>query len=180
MLKTGLLITLVIIAGLIYTYNKAVQYKNYVAEAFATMDVYLKKRWDLLPNLLETVKQYTAYEKGILTDVTKIRAQNYANLSLHDKINTNVELSNLLPKINAIAENYPDLKSNQTYILLMQQMSDIENDIANSRKYYNGTVRELNTFLQIFPINILTAACGFKQAEMFEISADERRNIKVE
>ncbi|MBP1531886.1 MAG: LemA family protein [Alphaproteobacteria bacterium] len=180
MINVILIIVLCLAMYVIFTYNKAIQFRNFVQEAFATMDVYLKKRWDLLPNLIETVKQYANYEKNILTELTNIRTKNYETLSNNEKINLNTELSHILPKITAVAENYPDLKANQAYTLLMQQMNAVEDDIAVARKYYNGTVRELNTFLELFPTNIIAACFNFKKAKMFEIGNDERQNIKVE
>ena len=177
---TGLFIVVALLAALIWGYNKAVILKNYVSEGFATMDVYLKKRWDLLPNLIETVKSYTAHEKNLLTDLTKIRAQNYDTLSDGEKLNANMQIGKILPKIHAVAENYPDLKANQNYSLLMQQMETVENDIANARKYYNGTVRELNTFLELFPTNLIGLIFQIKRAKMFEATEDERENVKAE
>lgn len=169
-----------VLAALILGYNKAIVLKNYVQEAFSTMDVYLKKRWDLLPNLIETVKSYTAHEKNLLTDLTKIRSQNYDTLSNGEKLNANLQIGKILPKIHAVAENYPDLKANQNYSLLMQQMEAVENDIANARKYYNGTVRELNTFLELFPTNLIGLIFHIKRAKMFEAQAAERENVKAE
>lgn len=169
-----------VLSALVYGYNKAIILKNYVSEAFSTMDVYLKKRWDLLPNLIETVKSYTSHEKNLLTELTAIRSQNYETLSDSEKLNANLQIGRVLPKIHAVAENYPDLKANQNYSLLMNQMEVIENDIANSRKYYNGTVRELNTFLEIFPTNLIGMVFQIKKAKMFEAQINERENIKAE
>ena len=178
---TGFFIAIAVaLVALIYGYNKAVVLKNYVSEGFATMDVYLKKRWDLLPNLIETVKSYTAHEKNLLTDLTKIRSQNYDTLSDGEKLNANMQIGRILPKIHAVAENYPDLKANQNYSMLMQQMEAVENDIANARKYYNGTVRELNTFLELFPTNLIGLIFHFQRAKMFEAQADERESVKAE
>lgn len=175
-----LIAVVVALAALILGYNKAIVLKNYVQEAFSTMDVYLKKRWDLLPNLIETVKSYTAHEKNLLTDLTKIRSQNYDTLSDGEKLNANLQLGKILPKIHAVAENYPDLKANQNYSLLMQQMEAVENDIANARKYYNGTVRELNTFLELFPTNLIGLIFHIQRAKMFEAQVAERENVKAE
>lgn len=174
-----LIILLVILICFIYAYNKGIQLRNYVREAFSTMDVYLKKRWDLLPNLIAIVKDYKEYEKNVLERITQIRTQNYAQMSNTEKINTNIDLDNSLSKIMLVAENYPDLKANEAYIKLMDQLNSIENDIANSRKYYNGTVRELNNFLEVFPTNIIGSIAGIKQEKMFEISSEERENVKV-
>ncbi len=175
-----LLAVAALLVAMVYGYNRAVILKNYVTEAFSTMDVYLKKRWDLLPNLIETVKSYTAHEKNLLTELTKIRSQNYESLSDSEKLNANLQIGQILPKIHAVAENYPDLKANQNYSLLMQQMEAIENDIANSRKYYNGTVREFNTFLELFPTNLIGMIFHFQKAKMFEAQVQERENVKAE
>lgn len=175
-----LLLVFVIIGYLISAYNKGISYRNYVHEAFATMDVYLKKRWDLVPNLIELVKNYTQYEKSILKELTEIRTRDYQGLSAEDKIDTNMVLGQTLTKFVAVAENYPDLKANQTYTTLMQQLENVENDIANARKYYNGTVREYNTFLDVFPTNIIGEMFGFRREKLFIAEENERVNIKVE
>ena len=178
--------TIVIIIGillvlfLIITYNRLINLRNYVKEAFSTMDVYLKKRWDLVPNLLEIVKAYTQHERGLLTEVTELRTGNYAQMSDNEKIDANRILGQSLAKIIAVAENYPDLKANEHYSKLMEELLSIENDIANSRKYYNGCVRILNNTVEIFPTNLVAMVIGIKSAKMFEISDEERQNVKVE
>ncbi|MBQ9271760.1 MAG: LemA family protein [Alphaproteobacteria bacterium] len=169
-----------LIIYLILTYNRGVGLRNYVQESFATMDVYLKKRWDLVPNLIEIVKNYAKHEKTLLEDLTKLRTKSYNNLSDAEKLDTNIQLGQQLSKIVAVAENYPDLKANQSYMLLMQQMAEIEDDIANARKYYNGTVREFNTFLDIFPTNLIGKLFGWQRVKMFEIEQEQRENIKAE
>lgn len=175
-----IIITLAVLFYVIYVYNHGIILRNYVNEAFATMDVYLKKRWDLVPNLIECVKQYSAYEKNLLNELTSLRTKVYDKLSNNERIETNKQLSQVLPKITAVAENYPELKANQTYTTLMEQLESIENDIANARKYYNGTVRELNTFLEIFPSSLIGRWFGFKKAQMYNIDENERANVKVE
>lgn len=172
-------ISLLILLYVIGTYNKGVTLRNYVKEAFSTMDVYLKKRWDLIPNLVETVKGYVSHEQDVLKKITELRNQNYANLTNEQKMNVNSELGFGLSKLIAVAENYPDLKANQNFSTLMQELSAIEEDIANSRKYYNGTVREFNTFIELFPTNIIAAIFGFKAEKLFEINDKERENVKV-
>lgn len=170
----------VLILFVIVVYNRLVTLRNYIKEAFSTMDVYLKKRWDLVPNLVEIVKAYTTHEKEVLEDVTAIRSGDYSEMSENDKIDTNKKLGESLSKIIAIVENYPDLKANQHFTKLMDELSLIENDIANSRKYYNGCVRILNNTVEIFPTSMIAALFGIKSAKMFEITEDERRNIKAE
>lgn len=164
----------------IYAYNQAVKYRNYVREAFSTMDVYLKKRWDLLPNLIETVKSYANHEKNVFYKIASLRSKNYSSLSNSEKIELNSEVSSGLSSLVAVAENYPDLKANQNYALLMEQLDSIENDIAMSRKYYNGTVRELNNFLEIFPSCLIGKIFNFQTEKMFEIDESQRESVKVE
>lgn len=161
-------------------YNSFIKLNNRVKEAFATMDVYLKKRWDLIPNLVETVKGYMKYEGGVLEEVVKLRNSSYDNMSVSDKIDTNQQISTGISKIMAVAENYPDLKASQSFSDLTQQLSAIENEIANSRKYYNAVVRNLNTKIEMFPSNIVAKMFNFKSSKMFEANENERNNVKVE
>ena len=165
---------------LVGIYNKGIVLKNYVKEAFATMDVYLKKRWDLIPNLLETVKGYMGHEKEVFEKVTALRSKNYTNLSDEQKMEVNKQLGVGLAQLFAVSENYPELKANENFNNLMHELSSIENEIANSRKYYNGTVRELNTYTEVFPSIIICSMFGIKQAKLFEIDETERQNVKVQ
>lgn len=173
------IIAFLIIAYAVSVYNKGITLRNYIREAFSTMDVYLKKRWDLIPNLVETVKGYTAHEQDLLKKITELRNQNYTNMTNEQKMNINSQLGFGLSKLIAVAENYPDLKANQNFNTLMQELSSVEEDIANSRKYYNGTVREFNNFTELFPTNIISAIFGFRPEKMFEINDRERDNVKV-
>lgn len=179
MAMVWVIIVLFILVYVIAAYNKAVGLRNYVREAFSTMDVYLKKRWDLVPNLVECVKAYAQHEKGVFEGVTNLRSKDYSTLSQNEKLNVNEEISSALPKLIAVAENYPELKANENFASLMKELSNIEEDIANARKYYNGTVRELNTFLELFPSNIIGRIFGFKTERMFEIGVEQRENVKV-
>ena len=128
---------ILIFAYIIGVYNKGITLRNYIKEAFSTMDVYLKKRWDLIPNLVETVKGYVSHEQDVLKKITELRNKNYSNMSNDEKMNVNTELGFGLAKLIAVAENYPDLKANQNFSNLMQELSMIAEDIANSRKYFN-------------------------------------------
>lgn len=162
------------------TYNTFIRLSNKVKEAFATMDVYLKKRWDLIPNIVETVKGYAKHEKDTLENVIKLRNTVYDNMSLDKKIETNEQLTGALSKLFALAENYPDLKANQNFMDLSSQLTKVEEDIANSRKYYNAVVRNMNDKIGMFPSNILANLFGFKETKFFEANASERDNVKVE
>lgn len=161
-------------------YNSFIKLKNSLEEAFATMDVYLKKRWDLIPNLVETVKGYVKHESGVLEQVVKLRNLSYDNMSNTEKINTNQQLTSELSKIIAVGESYPDLKASQNFSDLTNQLSKIEDEIANSRKYYNAVVKKLNTQVEMFPSNLIAKMFNFKQAKMFEVDDTEKQNVKVE
>ena len=179
MILAAIVLTLFLIC-IIALYNRGISLRNFVREAFSTMDVYLKKRWDLVPNLVECVKGYATHEKDILERVTQLRNINYSNLTNEQKMEANKQMGFGLSKLIAIAENYPDLKANESFKNLMQELSSIENDIASSRKYYNATVRELNNFTQMFPSNIICSIFGIRDEKMFEIDETSRGTVKVE
>ena len=174
------LILIICIILFIFLFNRGITLKNYVEEAFATMDVYLKKRWDLIPNLLETVKGYVEHEKTTFEKITELRNKNYNNLSDTEKLNINEQIGKGLKNLFALSENYPELKANENFKDLMKQLSLIEDEIANARKYYNGTVRELNNYTEMFPSNIIALIFKIKSAKFFEIEENERQNTKVE
>jgi LemA protein len=173
------IIVLIVIYAL-SLYNSFVKLNNKVKEAFSTMDVYLKKRWDLIPNIVETVKGYASHESETLKQIVELRNSAYENMSSDDKIKTNQELSNGINKIMALAESYPDLKANENFINLSNQLSSVEEDIANSRKYYNGVVRSYNNKVEVFPNSIFAKIFGYKTKAMFEVSSNERETVKVE
>lgn len=174
----GIVILLVLICLIIY--NSLVKSRNLVKEAFSTMDVYLKKRWDLVPNLVEVVKGYTSYENSTLINITELRANSYNDLTMDKKININEQLTNAISSIIAVSENYPELKASENFLNLSKSLTKIEDDIANSRKYYNGTVRIYNNKIQMFPSNIVASLFNFKEASMFEAGIEERNNVKVD
>lgn len=177
------IILLIIISIIIYAfalYNNFVKLNNKVKEAFSTMDVYLKKRWDLIPNIVETVKGYAKHEKDTLEEVVELRNSTYDKMSDDEKIKTNEQLSSGISKIMVLAEAYPDLKANENFKNLSKELSKVEDDIANSRKYYNGVVRIYNNNVEMFPSNIFARLFGYKSKSMFEASANERENVKVE
>ena len=181
MMVIGIILGIIAII-LIYvftTYNGLIRLRNKVEEGFSTMDVYLKKRWDLIPNLVETVKGYAKHEKETLDEVMKVRAGSYDGMSDDEKIDANNKLSQNITKLLAVAENYPDLKANDSFRDLTGQLTKVEEDIAQSRKYYNGTVRIFNDKVQMFPSNIVANMLGFKPRKMFETSEEERQNVQV-
>lgn len=173
-------ILIVIVIYFLFVYNGLTKLKNLVEEAFSTMDVYLKKRWDLIPNIVETVKGYAEHEKKTLEEVVVARGGNYESLNSRDKVDLNKKLSPNISRLMALAESYPELKASENFINLSKELSKVEEDIANARKYYNGTVRKMNDKVQMFPSNIVAKIMGFKVYPMFEIDAEARENIKVE
>ena len=172
-------ILLVIFVYMIVTYNTFIKLRNSVGEAFSTMDVYLKKRWDLIPNLVEVVKGYAKHESSVLESVISIRSSPYDKMSQSDKIDINEKLAAGMPKLFAVAEQYPDLKASQSFLNLSAQLSRIEDEIAQSRKYYNAVVKKMNTFVEMFPSNIIAGIFGFKCSKMFEAQEEEKANVKV-
>jgi len=173
-------IIILILLYVLVTYNGLIKSKNLVKEAFSTMDVYLKKRWDLIPNLVEVVKGYASYEKETIEKITSLRANAYETMSMDKKINVNEQLTQDLSRIMAVSENYPDLKASQNFIELSHDLTKIEDEIANSRKYYNGTVRIFNNKVQMFPSSIVANLFGFHSANMFEANTNEKNNVKVD
>lgn len=176
------IIIVIIVLIIIYAfalYNSLIKLNNKVKEAFSTMDVYLKKRWDLIPNIVETVKGYAKHEKETLKEVIELRNSVYDKMSDDEKIKTNEQLSNGINKIMLLAEAYPDLKANENFKDLSNQLIKVEDEIANSRKYYNGVIRIYNNKVEMFPSNIFTRLFGYKSKSMFEASANERENVKV-
>ena len=165
------IIVLIVIYALAL-YNSFVKLNNKVKEAFSTMDVYLKKRWDLIPNIVETVKGYAKHEKDTLKEVVELRNSTYDKMSDEEKIKTNEQLSSGINKIMALAEAYPDLKANENFKDLSKQLTKVEDDITNSRKYYNGVVRIYNNKVEMFPSNIFAGLLGYKSKAMFAASAN--------
>lgn len=176
----GLIIVIVIAIAFVMMYNGFVRLKNQCDEAFATMDVYLKKRYDLIPNLVETVKGYAAHEKETLQGVIEARNMAQGAATLEEKAAGEKALAGNLRGLFAIAENYPDLKANTNFLDLQTQLKAIEDDIANSRKYFNAVVREFNIKCEAFPTNLIASAFHFEKKTMFEVESDvERENVKV-
>ena len=167
-----------IVAWAINTRNKFVIMDEKTNEAFSTMDVYLKKRYDMIPNLVETVKGYMKHENETLTNVIAARsATNVQNLN--DKVKAEGELTNALSKLMMLTENYPELKADRQFIDLQTQIKAIEVDISNARKYFNGNVKAFNTSIRVFPSNIVANMMHLEKKEFFEIAEVERENVKI-
>ena len=175
----GVLILILVIWG-ISTHNKFVAMGNAVEEGFSTMDVYLKKRYDLIPNLVETVKGYAKHESEVLMGVTQARANAQAATTPAEKLEANKQLTQALRSFNMVVEKYPELKANTNFLEMQRDLRNIEGEIANSRKYYNGVVKTYNTKIRTIPANIIAKMMKLEKKPMFEVEdAVERQNVKV-
>jgi len=174
-----LIIVAVIVLWLIATYNGLIKLKIRAEEAESDIDVQLKRRYDLIPNLVETVKGYASHEKELFEKVTQARSQAMQASGMHEKAEAENMLSGALKSLFAVSENYPDLKASQNFLKLQDELSDTENKIQAARRFYNGNVRDFNTKLQMFPTNKISAMLGFKEKEFFEVAEGEKENVKV-
>ena len=173
-------ILLLIIIWAIASYNGFIKLKNAIEEAYSTMDVYLKKRYDLIPNLVETVKGYAKHEKETLTQVIEARNMAAGAKTVEDKIAAENMLAGTLKSLFAVAESYPDLKANTNFMDLQKQLQRLEDEIANSRKYYNAVVKTYNTKREVFPGVIIAGIFKFAKKPLFEVSEQsERENVEV-
>ena len=167
MIAIYILIGLVILAVLLY--NGLVRSRNQVDEAWSDIEVQLKRRYDLIPNLVETVKGYTKQESSVLENVTQARAAAMGAGNIKEKLADENQLSGALKSLFAVSESYPDLKSNQNFMQMQGDLADTENKIQASRRFYNGTVRDFNTKVQTVPYNIFASTFGFTKREFFDI-----------
>jgi len=170
---TLLAIIAVLLGWLIAAYNGFIRLINRAKEAWSDIDVQLKRRYDLIPNLVETVKGYAAHEKEAFENVTKARSAAMGATGAVAKGAAENMLSGALKSLFAVAEAYPDLKANQNFLELQRELSDTENKIQSARRFYNTNVRDLNTAIQSFPGNIVAGWFSFKSAEFFELAEDE-------
>jgi LemA protein len=173
-----LVVVAVLVLGVIGIYNNLVKLRNNRENAFANIDVQLKQRHDLIPQLVATVKGYAEHEKEVLTRVTEARAAAMSATGINDKIQAENALSSALAGLKVSLEAYPDLKANQNFLQLQTEIADIENKIAATRRYFNTATRELNNAVQTFPSNILAGMFGFKKEPMFEIPQEDRATIE--
>ena len=176
-----IVIGLIVIIGIFFaaTYNGFIRIRNKCEEAFATMDAYLKKRWDLIPNLVETVKGYASHEKDTLEAVINARNMAMGSKGVAELQQNENALAAGLKSLFALSESYPDLKANENFINLQNQLQSIENDILQSRKYYNAVVRSFNTKRELFPQSIVAGMMNLEKKEYFEIDDNERDSVSV-
>ncbi len=183
MIITWILIAVVVILiiWIIAAYNGLVTVRQRAQEAFSDIDVQLKRRYDLIPNLVSTVQGYAAHEKTVFEDVTKARTAAMSATGNDQKAAAENQLSSTLKSLFAVAENYPDLKANQNFLQLQAELTDTEDKIQAARRFYNGMVRDMNTKIQVFPTNIFAGMFGFTKMEFFgnDLTDAERQPVQV-
>ena len=176
-----LILILILIIYVIIQYNNLVSLRMNVKNAWSQIDVLLQRRFDLIPNLVETVKGYMEHEKETLEKVAQLRTSWASASSIQDKVNLDNELSATLKSIMAISENYPELKANQNFMELSKELSNTEDTIASSRQFYNNCVTKYNTKLEVFPSNIIAGMFNFTSSELFKVESNEvKQNVKVD
>jgi LemA protein len=175
------LAAVVVLLWFIITFNGFISLRNRVEEAFSTMDVFLKQRYDLLPNFVETVKGYATHEKETLDAVISARAKAVNAQGIDSRITAEQGLIGALSKLLMLTENYPDLKANANFMELQQQLKTLESEIADARTAYNGMVKQFNTKVESIPSNIVAGICGFSRQPLFEITeTTQRTNVTVQ
>ena len=165
----------VVVLWLIFAYNRFVVYGTRVKEAWSDIDVQLKRRHDLIPNLVETVKGYMTHERQVFEKVTEARSQAMGAKSKDEKLGAENALSGTLKTLFAVSENYPELKANENFLELQRELSDTENKIQAARRFYNGNVLDYNTKIDTFPTNVIAGAFGFKKEEFFGLEKEEEK-----
>lgn len=170
----------VIILASLVVYNSLIGKKNQVSNAFASIDVLLKKRYDLIPNLVATVKTYMTYEAKVLTDLTQLRAKAISgNISEQEKNDINNKISKALGTIMVAVENYPNLKANEGFLKLQASLNEIEEQISAARRAYNASVTDYNNALEMFPTNVVGVIFNFRKQDLFIAQQDEKKNPDV-
>jgi len=173
-------IVVVFILWVVFLYNRMVVLRNRIENAWSQIDVQLRRRYDLIPNLVETVKGYAAHEKGVFEEVTKARAAMTQAQGVAAQGEAQNMISQALKSLFAVAEAYPDLKANQNFMMLQEELSGTESKIAYARQFYNDTVMAFNTLIQSFPANMIAGSFGFTEREYFPMEVAAREPVKVE
>jgi len=176
----GLVVVIAIVAFVIVTYNELVRLRNKVKNSFAQVDTQLQRRFDLIPNLVETVKGYASHEKELLENVTASRSGYMAAGTMDEKLAMNNQLTSTLKTLFAVTENYPELKANLNFTRLQDELSDTEDKVAFSRQFYNDAVTIYNNKIQMFPGNLVAGMFGFKEEELFGVEEEVREAPKVQ
>lgn len=177
----AIIVPVVVIAIVVLLYNSLVAKKNQVINVFGTIDAMLKKRYDLLPKLISTVKAYMKHERELLEDITKMRAKAVSGqLSDDEKVDLDNKVTKALGGIMVAVENYPDLKANQNFLQLQGSMNEIEEQISAARRAYNAAVTDYNNAVEMFPTNILASMMSYKLKKVFEINPQQREDIDTD
>ncbi len=177
-LLIGALLFPAVVVAIIY--NSFIYKRNLARNVFSTIDVLLKKRFDLVPNLVETVRGYSKHEQAVFTRITELRNLNSSsNLSDDEKIRMDSEVRGEIQRIMAVVENYPELKADKQYLNLQHNLTEIEDQISAARRAYNAAVTDFNNSCEMFPFNILASLFGFKQKQLFKIDHSQRANVNV-
>ena len=176
-----LIVIAIVIIGGVVIYNKLVRLKNTVKSSWSDIDVQLKKRFDLVPNLVETVKGYASHEKSVFEKVTQARSMAMQASSPAEMAKAENMLRDTLKSLFAVAEAYPELKANTNFLQLQSQLQELENNIEYARRYYNAVVRDYNILIESFPSNLIASGFGFKEEQLFQLEAPEteRKAVKV-
>ena len=174
-------IAIVLLLWPVTIYNSLVRLKNRAEEALSDIDVQTKRRYDLIPNLIESVKGYMAHESGVFEKVTEARTRAMNAGSGKEKLAAENMLTGALKTLFAVSENYPQLRANENFLHLQQELTDTEDKIQAARRFYNGNVRDMNTAIQVFPTNLIASMFGFGALEFFEVDSEvERKPVKVQ
>ena len=180
-MRVVIVVGAVLIIGVIFIYNALIRKKNQVANVFGTIDVMLKKRYDLLPNLVAAVKAYMTHERELLEEVTKMRARAVSErLSDDEQVELDNVLSKILGRLMVVVENYPDLKANENFMHLQRTMNELEEQISAARRAYNAVVTDYNNAVEMFPTNVAASMMGYKQKKWFEIPEEQRRQVDAD
>ena len=176
-----IILGIVVLIAIVFVgiFNKLAKLKVIVEEASSDIETFLKQRYDMIPNLIETVKGYAKHESSTLEKVTEMRTKAMEAGSLPEKMKMEEGLSSAISKLFAVAENYPDLKANTNFFELQTTLKDLEDNIQKSRRFYNGAARDFNTAIVLFPTNLIAQMFGYKKVEFFEATEEEQKNVEV-
>ena len=178
MIPFAIVVAVLLVAG-IMTYNSLVRRQNAVEQAFSTIDVQLTQRYDLIPKLVETVKQFMTHERSLLEDIVRLRSQAMGSTTTADKVAANNELTAALGRLNVQVENYPQLRSSDTFVHLQRSLNEVEEQLAAARRSYNAAVTEYNNSVESFPSSVIAGIGGFKGEKVFAADAQKRSDVDM-
>jgi len=172
-----IVVIVLVILWLVSIFNALIRWRNRVKESWSDIDVQLKRRYNLIPNLVNTVKGYATHEKQVFTDVTEARTKAMGAGTPNAKADAEKGLAGTLKSLFAVAENYPQLRASENFQKLQDELTDTENKVQAARRFYNGNVRDYNTKQEVFPVNLIASPLGFKKAEFFELKEEEAKKV---